>query len=134
VFLVRSRFKSKLQNSSQGCLSFHLAYTRNDQKVLSKPSSQWIRATIRFRFKQETELILYCDFHGHSRKQNVFLYGCENKHIPNKRLKERIFPAMLSKNDPSKVRSRRLLTTRLSECFDLHIVLLQIVQVQSAET
>lgn len=52
----------------------------------------------------ETELVLYCDFHGHSRKQNVFVYGCENKHLPNERLKERIFPAMLAKNDPTKVR------------------------------
>jgi len=51
----------------------------------------------------ETELVLYCDFHGHSRKQNVFVYGCENKHLPNERLKERLFPAMLSKNDPTKV-------------------------------
>jgi cytosolic carboxypeptidase protein 2/3 len=52
----------------------------------------------------ETELILYCDFHGHSRKNNVFLYGCENNHDRSKRLQERIFPAMLAKNDPSKVR------------------------------
>jgi hypothetical protein len=52
----------------------------------------------------ETELILYCDFHGHSRKQNAFIYGCENKHLPGERLKERIFPAMLAKNDPAKVR------------------------------
>jgi hypothetical protein len=56
-----------------------------------------------FRFMNETEVVLYCDFHGHSRKQNVFLYGCENKHLPNERLKERIFPAMLAKNDPTKV-------------------------------
>ena len=51
----------------------------------------------------EIELVLYCDFHGHSRKQNVFVYGCENKHLPNAKLKPRIFPAILSKNDPSKV-------------------------------
>jgi len=51
----------------------------------------------------EIELVLYCDFHGHSRKHNVFVYGCENKHIPGERLKERIFPAMFSKNDPTKV-------------------------------
>jgi len=56
----------------------------------------------------ETELVLYCDFHGHSRKQNVFVYGCENKHLPNEKLKERIFPAMLSRNDPSKVRIKFL--------------------------
>ena len=43
------------------------------------------------RFMTETELILYCDFHGHSRKQNVFIYGCENKHSPGERLKEKIY-------------------------------------------
>ena len=58
-----------------------------------------------FRFRNEIDLVLYCDFHGHSRKQNVFVYGCENKHLPNERMKERIFPAMLAKNDPGKVRS-----------------------------
>ena len=63
----------------------------------------------------ETELILYCDFHGHSRKQNVFIYGCENKHLPSERLKEKIFPAMLSKNDMTKVRSFSLLTDCLIE-------------------
>ena len=56
-----------------------------------------------FRFMNETELVLYCDFHGHSRKQNVFVYGCENKNLPNEKLKERIFPVMLAKNDPTKV-------------------------------
>ncbi|CAF1127974.1 unnamed protein product, partial [Adineta steineri] len=54
------------------------------------------------RFMTEIELVLYCDFHGHSRKQNVFIYGCENKHLPKERLKERIFPAMFGKNDISK--------------------------------
>ena len=57
-----------------------------------------------FRFMNEIELVLYCDFHGHSRKQNVFVYGCENKNLPSEKFKERIFPFMLSKNDPTKVR------------------------------
>jgi hypothetical protein len=25
---------------------------------------------------QENQVVLYCDFHGHSRKCNVFMYGC----------------------------------------------------------
>ncbi len=62
------------------------------------------------RFMSEIELVLYCDFHGHSRKQNVFIYGCENKHLPKERLKERIFPVIFSKNDPSKVCLSLLLT------------------------
>lgn len=57
------------------------------------------------RLLQEREIIVYCDLHGHSRKQNVFIYGCENRHNPEKRLKERVFPLMLNKNAPDKVRS-----------------------------
>ncbi|CAF1121372.1 unnamed protein product [Adineta steineri] len=76
---------------------------RNYKTVLKDayPSIWHTREMVK-RFMTETELVLYCDFHGHSRKQNVFVYGCENKNAPNERLKERIFPAMLSKNDPSK--------------------------------
>ncbi|CAF3989111.1 unnamed protein product [Rotaria magnacalcarata] len=76
---------------------------RNYKTILKDayPSIWHTREMIK-RFMSETELILYCDFHGHSRKQNVFIYGCENKHLPRERLKERIFPAMLSKNDPAK--------------------------------
>ncbi|CAF2389370.1 unnamed protein product [Rotaria sp. Silwood2] len=76
---------------------------RNYKTILKDayPSIWHTREMIK-RFMNETELLLYCDFHGHSRKQNVFIYGCENKHLPNERLKERIFPAMLSKNDPTK--------------------------------
>ncbi|CAF0791652.1 unnamed protein product [Rotaria sordida] len=76
---------------------------RNYKTILKDayPSIWHTREMIK-RFMNETELVLYCDFHGHSRKQNVFVYGCENKHLPNERFKERIFPAMLSKNDPTK--------------------------------
>lgn len=28
------------------------------------------------RMKEERDLVLYCDFHGHSRKKNCFMYGC----------------------------------------------------------
>ncbi len=52
---------------------------------------------------EEKEIVMYCDLHGHSRKQNMFIYGCENKGNPLKRLRERIFPVMLSKNAPDKV-------------------------------
>ncbi|CAF3587047.1 unnamed protein product [Rotaria sordida] len=76
---------------------------RNYKTILKDayPSIWHTREMVK-RFMTETELILYCDFHGHSRKQNVFIYGCENKHLPNERFKERIFPAILSKNDPTK--------------------------------
>nr|XP_031315447.1 cytosolic carboxypeptidase 2 isoform X5 [Camelus dromedarius] len=53
------------------------------------------------RLLEEREVLLYCDFHGHSRKNNIFLYGCNN----NDRkfwLHERVFPLMLSRNAPDK--------------------------------
>ncbi|CAF3671099.1 unnamed protein product, partial [Adineta steineri] len=76
---------------------------RNYKTILKDayPSIWHTREMIK-RFMTEIELVLYCDFHGHSRKQNVFIYGCENKHLPKERLKERIFPAMFGKNDISK--------------------------------
>ena len=57
-----------------------------------------------FRLLEERDISLYCDLHGHSRKQNVFIYGCENRFDPLKRLRERVFPVMISKNAPTKVK------------------------------
>lgn len=54
------------------------------------------------RLLEEREVLLYCDFHGHSRKNNIFLYGC-NSHDRKYWLHERVFPFMLSKNVPDKV-------------------------------
>ncbi|XP_067931708.1 cytosolic carboxypeptidase 2-like [Watersipora subatra] len=54
------------------------------------------------KLSAEREIVVYCDLHGHSRKQNVFIYGCENRANRSKRLHERVFPAMLSKNCPEK--------------------------------
>ena len=34
---------------------------------------------------------LFCDFHGHSRKMNLFLYGCENKSTDSLKA-EQLFP------------------------------------------
>lgn len=46
---------------------------------------------------------MYCDLHGHSRKHNIFIYGCENRRQNEKRLQEQIFPLMLHKNSSEKV-------------------------------
>jgi len=41
------------------------------------------------------QLLLFCDLHGHSRKHNIFTYGCEGgRNLP--RLKERLFPKLLA--------------------------------------
>ncbi|XP_041746659.1 cytosolic carboxypeptidase 2 isoform X3 [Coregonus clupeaformis] len=50
------------------------------------------------RLMAERDVVLYCDFHGHSRKNNVFMYGCTNSDDATQRLHERVFPLMMSKN------------------------------------
>lgn len=40
-------------------------------------------------------IMFFCDFHGHSRAKNLFMYGCAG--TKNDRLKERIFPLLFSK-------------------------------------
>jgi murein tripeptide amidase MpaA len=47
------------------------------------------------RFAEERNLLLFCDFHGHSRKKNIFMYGNSTKN--DTKYKERIFPYMLEK-------------------------------------
>ena len=61
------------------------------------PTIYYTKNMIR-RFMEDREVILFTDFHGHSRKMNVFMYGCENKSKLSSRLRERIFPRMLWKN------------------------------------
>ncbi|TNN09525.1 Cytosolic carboxypeptidase 2 isoform 1 [Schistosoma japonicum] len=48
---------------------------------------------------KEYEVVVYCDLHGHSRKQQMFIYGCKSQ-TPEKQYCSRIFPAMLGKNIP----------------------------------
>ncbi|XP_073998408.1 nna1 carboxypeptidase isoform X2 [Rhodnius prolixus] len=50
----------------------------------------------------ECGVAMYCDFHAHSRKHNVFIYGCENRRATDKRLQEQVFPLMLHKNTADK--------------------------------
>ena len=59
------------------------------------PTVYYIKQHIK-KLQEERDMFLYCDLHGHSRKKNVFQYGCSGK--INDRLKERIFPALMEKN------------------------------------
>ncbi|XP_070828118.1 cytosolic carboxypeptidase 2 [Chaetodon trifascialis] len=54
------------------------------------------------RLVAETDVALYCDFHGHNRKNNVFMYGCNNRDDASVKLHERVFPLMMSKNAANK--------------------------------
>ena len=51
--------------------------------------------------KAVCEVLLFCDFHGHSRKRDVFLYGCHCDDDPPMRFHERVFPHVLAQCCPS---------------------------------
>jgi murein tripeptide amidase MpaA len=72
---------------------------RNYKTVLKEafPSVWHTREMIK-KLTKEREVLLYCDLHGHSRKNNVFIYGCNNDSVSKKRFQEQVFPMMLSKN------------------------------------
>lgn len=53
------------------------------------------------RLSSEREVVVFCDLHGHSRKQNVFIYGCDDMENKSTRFKSRVFPKMLCKNTPT---------------------------------
>ncbi|KAM6417671.1 cytosolic carboxypeptidase 3 [Pluvialis apricaria] len=66
------------------------------------PSIWYTRNMIK-RVMGERDVFLYCDIHGHNRKQNVFMYGCERKQQANAPyVHPRIFPFLLSKSCPEK--------------------------------
>nr|XP_020145304.1 cytosolic carboxypeptidase 3 isoform X3 [Microcebus murinus] len=68
----------------------------------SFPSVWYTRNMIR-RLMEKREVLLYCDLHGHSRKENIFMYGCDgSERSKSLYLQQRIFPLMLSKNCPDK--------------------------------
>lgn len=48
-------------------------------------------------------MAMYVDLHAHSRKHNIFIYGCESRKNSDKRLQEQVFPLMLHKNAADKV-------------------------------
>uniref|UniRef100_A0A182SU08 Peptidase M14 domain-containing protein n=1 Tax=Anopheles maculatus TaxID=74869 RepID=A0A182SU08_9DIPT len=63
------------------------------------PSIWNTKAMIRRLMEEDCGVAMYCDMHAHSRKHNVFIYGCENlKRHPDRRLLEQVFPLMLHKN------------------------------------
>lgn len=106
MFVNRQRFKQTIQNGHQRNVSSSLAYEINDPKVKISyflKNSSMINPKITIRLIEECGVVMYCDLHAHSRKHNVFIYGCENRRGLDKRLHEQVFPLMLHKNCADKV-------------------------------
>ena len=62
------------------------------------PTVHHVKEMINKLREDDVRVMLYCDLHAHSRKYNMFMYGCENRKKSHKYLKEQIFPYMLHKN------------------------------------
>lgn len=69
--------------------------------------SIWYTKTMIKRLTEECGVTMYLDMHAHSRKHNIFIYGCENKRDPEKKLAEQVFPLMLHKNVADKVCTKK---------------------------
>ncbi|XP_066222270.1 cytosolic carboxypeptidase 3 isoform X1 [Saccopteryx leptura] len=65
--------------------------------------SIWYTRNMIHRLMEKREVLLYCDLHGHSRKKNIFMYGCgDSNRCKASYLQQQIFPLILSKNCPDK--------------------------------
>ncbi|XP_033018639.1 cytosolic carboxypeptidase 3 isoform X3 [Lacerta agilis] len=64
----------------------------------------WCTRSMIKRMMGERNVLLYCDLHGHSRKENVFMYGCEKRDHQEEGagLNQRVFPFIMSKRCPDK--------------------------------
>ena len=62
------------------------------------PTIYHLKRLMRSLAAQE-QLLFFCDLHGHSRKRNIFVYGCEGTK-GERRLKERVFPRLLDEYTP----------------------------------
>lgn len=47
------------------------------------------------RLVEDREVTMFCDFHGHSRKKNIFMYGCERKSDKRGRMLTTVYPVEL---------------------------------------
>ena len=60
------------------------------------------------RVQEDREVLMFCDFHGHYRERNIFVYDCESKErdggfylgIPPYLIMKKVFPKILSNTAP----------------------------------
>ncbi|KAI8820492.1 uncharacterized protein EV422DRAFT_496960 [Fimicolochytrium jonesii] len=65
------------------------------------PTVWWIKRLWSYIIDHGNKVLLTCDFHGHSRRKNVFIFGCENTPGSPHETLERTFPALLAQVSPT---------------------------------
>ena len=76
-------------------IDLNRSYIDSSRKL--HPTIFYVKQMIK-RAHSDYDVITTVDLHGHSRKMNVFVYGCENPKGTDMFLRERVFPRMLWKN------------------------------------
>ena len=66
----------------------------SDPSKKNHPTIFHTKAMIK-KVKEDRDVFMFCDIHGHNGKKNIFLYGCP---VPDGSRKEQIFPVIMSKN------------------------------------
>ena len=51
--------------------------------------------------RKQYKILAYFDLHGHSRKSNIFTYGCTDSHQPETELLARVFPWIMANQAPN---------------------------------
>lgn len=67
-----------------------------DPDVRMYPTIWHVKRVIQ-QLQLERDVILFCDLHGHSKKKNIFMYGCSDNSSTPRRIITRIFPRILWK-------------------------------------
>ncbi|KAJ3409345.1 Cytosolic carboxypeptidase 1 [Chytridiales sp. JEL 0842] len=65
----------------------------------TSPTIFWTKKLWKYLVDLGFRPLVSCDFHGHSKKKNVFLFGNENPSGPNEGL-EKVFPSLMSTLSP----------------------------------
>jgi hypothetical protein len=77
------------QRCSLSILDLNRQWINPSQKVCHENHAAKVMI---LKTQDSRDILFYCDYHGHSREKNLFMYGCSNQKADQ--LKERILPLL----------------------------------------
>ncbi|TPX67231.1 hypothetical protein SpCBS45565_g03896 [Spizellomyces sp. 'palustris'] len=90
-------------NGSHRCslagVDLNRQWKRPDRK--RAPTIWWVKRLWKFLVDEGKRALLTCDFHGHSRRKNMFIFGCENTPGSDAENLEKTFPTLISTLSPT---------------------------------
>jgi hypothetical protein len=74
-----------------------------------------------FQQRKIRDIVMYLDLHGHSRKYNVFMYGCDDKKKPKPSV--RVFPKLVSTHSIGKSKTLCIISFLVVNFYSLFLSL-----------